>query len=196
MIYVLILCVAIIVVLIQFYVHEVGHWLVAKLLGHPALIKVKLGSSIQFHTYIFNKEKFTRRKDFAITIAGPFFQTIVWILIEEIFKFEGVGISLFVYLPFILQPLIPLKALETDGSYILELMTFLPFEKLIHRFCLVVWCGLLMSSFVSTFLQLWYNPWANHSLWILDFEILGFLINLPYVFILIALMKRRITIRE
>ena len=115
MTYVLILCVTIIIVLIQFYLHEVGHWFVAKLLGPPARILVKLGSSIQFHTYIFGKEKFTPRKDIAITIGGPMFQLVTWLLIEEIFKLRGIGINLFVYLSFILQPLIPLKDLATDG---------------------------------------------------------------------------------
>ncbi len=136
-------------VLAQFYVHEAGHWLAARLVGHVAVIEFRIGIPVRFKTYIADPGRFNRAKDIFVTASGPVLQIIACTLLSIGSTAVGIHISAIVYVPFVTRTLVPSKRIATDGYHLLQNIALVPVRFVAATVLWVTYIGSLVFALIA-----------------------------------------------
>lgn len=129
---------------ISIYMHEIGHYISAKLLGAKNTKIIILGSRKEKPTTSFSfGRKMSKIEDFVITVSGVFMQLLLtmFLLIQDFSLFLKI-ISI-VYIPGIFINILPLKPL--DGFYLILLFER---DKIV---AIIFYSIFLLSIFLSLF---------------------------------------------
>lgn len=124
---------------VSLILHEIGHFVTAKLLGYK---NVYLHIRWSYYKVTFDKHNYSKIKDFLITIMGPFIQFLFFILLSKS-NFKSIKLISNFHMLSVLDNLKIKESKRTDGYYLSKLfkqknITYYNFAINISRICFIL----------------------------------------------------------